>query len=93
MSIVLPDISPYNTNLNFNLVRQYGCQFIGMSYQNFDSQIEHYNEFFDSNRSAFVLKPANLRFIPITIPIPPPAPKEYSYATRDVKSDFYSYKI
>jgi hypothetical protein len=93
MSIVLPDISPYDTNPNFNIVKQYGCQFIGMSFQNFDSHLEYYNEFFDSEGSAFVLKPDDLRYIPVTIPEPPPQNPEYSYKTRPIKSDFYSYKI
>ena len=93
MSIVLPDVSPYNNNFNFNLTRQYGCQFVGMSFQNYDAQLEHYNEFFDSNKTAFVLRPKRLRFIPIKVNVPCGSPQNYSYEARDIKSDYYSYKI
>jgi len=93
MSIVLPDWSANDTNPNFNIARQYGCQLIAMSFQNFDSNLEHYNQFFDGEKTAFVLKPKELRFIPKTIPIPPLSPPEYSYASRPIKSDFYDFKI
>lgn len=93
MSIVLPDIQVNDFNPNFNIARTYGCQFIAMSFQNYDVNLQHYNEFFDSNRSAFVLKPKALRFIPVTIPVPEPQDPRLSYATREIKSNFYNYKI
>ena len=93
MSIVLPDISPFDKNIDFNLARSYGCQFIGMSFQNYDNKLIQYNNFFNSKRSAFVLKPKNQRFIPLTIPIPSPAKEEYSYKPRHIKTNYYSLKI
>ena len=93
MSVVLPDTQVNDFNPNFNIARTYGCQFIGMSFQNYDVNLQHYNEFFDSNRSAFVLKPKELRFIPVTIPVPEPQDPKLSYETRPIKSDFYNYKI
>ena len=93
MSIVIPDWTADDTNQNFNIVKQYGCQFVGMSFQNYDTNLEHYNAFFDGHRTAFALKPANLRFVPVTIPTPAPPPPEYSYKTRPITSDFYNYKI
>ena len=93
MSIVLPNWRANDTNPNFNIARTYGCQFIGMSFQNYDSNLELYDVFFDKNKTAFVLKPPDLRYIPVTIPVPPPAPAEYSYANRSIKSDYYHYNI
>ena len=93
MTVVLPDWSANDQNPNFNIARQYGCQMIGMSFQNFDSNLEHYNAFFDGQRSAFVLKPENLRFKPIAIKVPEPPPKSYSFASRPIKRDFYDFKI
>ena len=93
MSIVLPDVQTNNANPNFNVAREYGCQFIGMSFQNYDINLQHYNDFFDGNRSAFVLKPKHLRFIPLTIPVPPPQKPEFSYETRKLQSDYYDYRI
>ena len=49
--------------------------------------------FLIANRSAFVLKPKELRFVPVTIPIPEPQDPKLSFATRSIKSDFYHYKI
>ena len=93
MSIVLPDWSAHDTNPNFNIARQYGCQMIGMSFQNFDGNLEHYNAFFDGNKTAFVLKPEELRFVPLTIKVPPKSPPAYSYQARPIKSDYYNYRI
>ena len=93
MSIVLPDWSNYDNNPNFNIARQYGCQLIGMSYQNFDSNLEHYNAFFDGERTAFVLKPAKLRYIPVTVKVPDKPPESYSYQNRAITSDYYDYTI
>jgi hypothetical protein len=93
MTLVLPNFSANDTNPNFNIARQYGCQMIAMSFQNYDSNLEHYNAFFDGQKTAYVLKPAKFRYIPVTIAQPPPAPPENSYAPRAVTSDFYSYTI
>ena len=93
MSIIIPDWSASDKNPNFNIARQYGCQMIGMSFQNFDSNLEHYNAFFDGAKTAFVLKPENLRFTPTTIKVPPKAPSKYSYQARPIKSDYYNYRI
>lgn len=93
MSIVLPDWSANDSNPNFNIARQYGCQLIAMSFQNFDSNLEHYDAFFDGEKTAFVLKPANLRFVPKTIKVPPLSPPEHSYASRPITADYYNFKI
>ena len=97
MTIVLPDWSANDSNPNFNVARQYGCQLIGMSFQNFDANLEHYNAFFDGDKSAFVLKPKELRFVPLTIQIPPKAPPAYSYQARPVTTSgpnvYYNYRI
>ena len=34
-----------------------------------------------------------LRYIPITIPLPPPQDPELAFATRTVQSDFYKFNI
>jgi hypothetical protein len=72
---------------------KYGCQFVGLSFQNFDSHMEFYDGMFDDAGAAFILKPAELRFIPVTIQLPDPPPVEYSYEERPVKSDYYSFTI
>ena len=93
LSIALPNLSPYNYNQNFNLVRQYGFNCIGMSFQNYDAQLEQYIDFFDDTGYAFALKPENLRFIPTTVPRPPDQKPENSYKTRPLTAEYYSYQI
>jgi len=93
MTICIPDVSQETDNPSASLAMKYGCQFVGMSFQNFDSNMEFYDETFDDAGSAFVLKPAELRFIPVYIELPDPPPEEYSYEQRPVASDFYSFSI
>ena len=82
MTIVLPDPSSTNNNFSATLARSYGCQMIGMSFQNFDSYMEYYTKMFDDSGSAFILKDESLRYVPIFIERPPPQNPDYSYATR-----------
>lgn len=93
MTICLPDLSDRATNPSAAIAIKYGCQMVGMSFQNFDANMEFYDDMFDEAGTAFVLKPQVLRYIPVTIPIPEPPPPEYSYKERPVESDYYSFKI
>jgi hypothetical protein len=93
MTIALPDLNDKTTNISSALAMKYGCQMVAMSFQNFDTNMEYYKEFFNSVGSAFVLKPENLRHIPVTIPVPPPPNPAYSYKERPIKSDYYSFTI
>ena len=78
ITCVMPDWSlltdNYNTLINFNS----GCQMNLMNYQNLDSNLRYYLNYFNNNPlqnggpSAFRLKPANLRFVGISIKRPTP---------------------
>lgn len=63
MTIVLPNPQNKLENPSFNRCREYGCQFIGMSFQKNDSNLKQYNLFFNNNKSAFALKPKAVRSI------------------------------
>lgn len=93
MSIVLPDLSASNANPSSTLSLNYGCQMVALSLQSFDSSLEYYDEMFEIAGSAFVLKPIELRFVPVTIPTPPPPNPALSYEKRDIKSDYYAFTI
>jgi len=82
MTIVLPDLGTTPDNPSAPLAMNYGCQFVAMCFQNFDSNLEYNTLFFDAAGSAFCLKPEHLRYVPQTIAVPPPPPANYSYATR-----------
>ena len=61
MTICLPDLSKDPVNYNSLIIKKYGCQFIAMSFQTNDAHLQTYNKIFD--KQAFILKPANLRYI------------------------------
>ncbi|MDC1320999.1 phosphatidylinositol-specific phospholipase C domain-containing protein [Flavobacteriaceae bacterium] len=93
MTLSMPDLSAFDTNASAALNFKYGCQWVGMCFQNFDSNMEYYDLFFDKTGHAFVLKPEHLRFVPITIPEPIPQKPENSFAKRSTSTDYYSFSI
>lgn len=93
MTITMPDLGPNDTNSAASLHMKYGCQFVGMCYQNYDANMEFYETFFAEKNSAFVLKPENLRYEVVKVKVPPPQNPDLSYAPRNVKSDYYNFKI
>ena len=82
-----------NITSNSVFMRETGCQLLGMRYQKIDTNIEENDVFFNENGYAFVLKPEKLRYIPVTVPLPPPQNPDLAYATRTVQSDFYKFSI
>lgn len=92
ISLVKPEGNK-NANPSAALAMKYGCQLIAMAFQTSDSNMTYYTDIFNKEGSAFILKPESLRYIKVTIPDPPPPPKELSYEKRDIKSDFYKFNI
>jgi hypothetical protein len=93
MSIVFPDKDINPSNPNGLVCRSYGCQMVAMRYQYVDNYLTENAQFFDQGGSAFVLKPPELRYEPIIIEEPPPQNPDYSYTTRVVESEYYTFKI
>jgi hypothetical protein len=93
MSIVLPDLIPNYSNPDFNEAREYGCQMVAMSFQKIDSNLAYYNDFFEQNKSAFVLKPAKLRYVPVTVTIPDPLTAEYECNNRTISTPYFVFDI
>ncbi len=61
LSMALPDLTNDLTNLNSKDLINYGIQFIGMNYQNYDENLEYTMKFFEDKGNAFVLKENRLR--------------------------------
>ena len=93
ITIGMPDKGSNPDNPSPIVMRECGCQLLAMRYQLMDVDVEENNMFFDENGYAFVLKPERLRYIPVTIPEPPPQNPELSFATRTVQSDLYKFEI
>jgi hypothetical protein len=64
---------------------------VAMRYQFIDNYLKENAIFFNEGGFAFVLKPANLRYTEVTIPMPTPQNPAYSYQTRNVTTDYYSF--
>jgi hypothetical protein len=93
MTIVFPDNDTNPANPSGYFTRECGCQMTAMRYQYVDNFLEESTAFFDLEGCAFVLKPAYLRFIPVTIPTPTPQAPENSYQTRNVGTDYYNFNF
>lgn len=94
MTLVTPDrgaIQPPNPS--GTLARTYGCQLVAMQFQTPDAYLEEQNAYFDVATYAFVLKPIKLRFVPVVIDDPEPQNPNYSYATRNVSTDYYQFQF
>jgi hypothetical protein len=93
MTIGMPDKGASPPNPSGVVLRETGTQMIAMRLQNIDVNIEESDVFFDNNGYAFVLKPENLRYVPITIPTPPAQNPAVSYGTQTVSEDYYKFDI
>lgn len=93
MTIGMPDKGSNPPNPSGIVLRETGTQMMAMRYQSFDNNLEESNMLFDTGGYAFILKPENLRYVPVTIEGPPPQNPDLSYATRTLSSDFYNFDI
>ena len=72
MTIVLPDLKDTNENYTSYVPMAMGCQMCAMNFQNVDENLNAYNANFEKVKSAFVLRPEKLRYVPTYVDIPPP---------------------
>ena len=95
MTISLPNISGNNKNYSSALAMTYGCQMIGMSFQNFDNNLKYYTKYFDDAGSAFVLRPERYRYVPKFIPKPKCQDPEVTFSdkTLSVNPDLPPVKV
>ena len=93
LTLELPDVSASDDNPSASLGMKYGCQMVGMCYQNYDSNLEYYETFFASAGYSFVLKPEALRYTLTTIAPPTPQNPDVSYADKTYQSDYYDFNI
>jgi hypothetical protein len=93
MTIGMPDKGSDPVNPSSITMRTYGVQMLALRYQTVDTNLEENDLFFNEAGHSFVLKPEKLRYIPEVIPDPVPQDPTVSFATREVKSDFYQFEI
>ena len=93
MSVVIPDLTNESENMKVSLHMKYGCQFNCMNFQTVDDNLQYIVQLFNDNGSAFMLKPKQLRYIPVTVKEPKDQNPEYSYAPRTIEKPYFSHKI
>jgi Phosphatidylinositol-specific phospholipase C, Y domain./Phosphatidylinositol-specific phospholipase C, X domain. len=93
MTIGMPDKGSDPDNPSSITMRTYGVQMLAMRYQVVDTNLEENDMFFNDAGRAFVLKPEKLRYVPETMPDPVVQDPTVSFATREVKTDFYQFEI
>jgi hypothetical protein len=96
MTIVLPDSSMSAENYDPMAPSLAGCQCMAQSFQlTRDGNLAVYNDWFESGpmKSAFLLKPKELMFVPQTIDAPKPQDPKLSFASRPLQSNMYSFTI
>ena len=88
MTFETPNLTYNPQSPNVIASQALGIQCVGMRYIYSSSSLNSFliqnEDFFDSNGYAFVLKPADLRYIPSTFPLPTPLPSSYSFAPRSL---------
>jgi hypothetical protein len=93
MTIVFPNKGINPPNPSSMLSRIYGCQMVAMRYQYVDDYLLENDQFFDRGASAFVLKPQELRYVPLIIPDPVPQNPDYSFDPRTVENQYFDLQI
>ena len=83
MTLSMPDLSALNNNLPCQLHFSYGCQMVCMNYANDDSNMAFYSNMFNEARTAFVLKPDNLRYTVVTTRCTNPSKSRSILQTRN----------
>jgi hypothetical protein len=91
--IVTPDIGAKPDNPNISTANLLGVQFTAINFSNEDSLYIKTINLFNDNGTAFILKPENLRYKPMYVPIPNDPPPGYSFAPRQQEGRYFSFQI
>jgi hypothetical protein len=84
LTMLLPDLNANAINFNPSLGFTTGCQLVGMSFQNFDTNMEYYTLFFNKAGYAFAYKPKLLRYEKVYVPPPPSYPTSTNLNRRNL---------
>ena len=93
MTITYPNLSYQNTNYNSSIIMQYGVQMGCMCAQNNDVFLQAYTTLFNQAGTAFLLKPENLRYVPVTVDVPPPIDPDLSYGYKTHATNYYNFNL
>jgi hypothetical protein len=92
-TIVTPDSGSNPSNPSIQMANILGIQFTAMNFSNVDSNLTECINYFNKEGYSFVLKPVNLRSIPVIIQTVDPNPPSYSFAPRTIESRYIKANI
>ena len=93
VTIVTPDVGTNKHNPDINKSKLLGIQFNANNFYQKDNSLNNSINMFNNNGCAFILKPAEMRYYPITITIPSKNPPGYSFNTREITNEFIELSI
>ena len=94
MTIGYPNLSSSSKNYNSSIVMQYGVQMPCMCFQSNDTFLKVYNDLFERNGCAFILKPEKLRpGPPVEVKEAPPINPKLSYGYKSYITDLYKFVL
>jgi len=93
VTIVTPDIGINKNNPDVNKSKLLGIQFNANNFYQKDNSLNNSINMFNNAGCAFILKPAEMRYYPIKVTIPPPNPPGYSFNSRPIKTKFMELSI
>lgn len=93
VTIVTPDVGTNKNNPDINKSKLLGIQFNANNFYQKDNSLNNSINMFNNNGCAFILKPAEMRYYPITINIPSKNPPGYSFNAREVQNEFIELSI
>ncbi len=92
-TIVTPDSGSNPSNPSIQMANILGIQFTAMNFSNVDSNLTECINYFNKEGYSFVLKPVNLRSVPVIIQTVDPNPPSYSFAPRTIESRYIKANI
>ena len=94
MTFGYPNLSHESKNaVNSQKIMDFGTHMVAMSFQNQDINLEIYTETFEKEGYAFMLKPAKLRYIPVTAEEPKTMDPELSYGYKTYETNYYNFDL
>ncbi len=93
MAITMPDLTSSSKNMDASLHHTYGCQMACMNFQNLDSNLQYYIQYFNDNHGAFALKPEPLRYTTKMMKVPTKQDPKLSYARKNIKKPYFNHQI
>ena len=93
ITMVIPDNQSNPDNPSGKVCRAMGCQMVAMRFQLNDDHLQENIKYFNNFNSAFVLKPIDLRNIPVLLPSAKAQDLSNSYEEKEIKNKLYDFKI